>query len=113
MIQTIQWVIPSLLKLHVNVLRTQKHLEFAGSRSEHTYFKVQIAFLITKEKISQTHHTVDITLTNGRSLLSFVFLMELGGTDERASAGENSTSTAAWLKANYAFSSVGAMVKIN
>ena len=42
----------------------------------------------------QSHHTVDITLTNDRSLLNFVFLT--GSPVGLASIGERSTSAAAW-----------------
>ena len=46
---------------------------------------------LTQEK-KKSHHTVDITLTNDRSLLNFVFFT---GPIQLASIGEHSTSAAA------------------
>lgn len=72
---------------------------------------VQLLSSLQKKKKSQMHHTVDTTLTKDRSLLNFVSRRM---KNELASFGENSTSFAAWLMGkNHAFSSVGAMVKIN
>lgn len=53
----------------------------------------------TNKQNDHKHHTVDITLSNDKSLLNFVSLTGVGSPNELASIGENSTFATAWLQA--------------
>lgn len=69
-----------------------------------------------RKKKNHKHLTVDITSTKDRSLLNLVFLAGVGSPNDLARIGENligHLNSCMVTSKNHAFSSVGAMVKIN